>query len=109
MIGCDQCPSMESQGMGTWSDTFQNMLTSWSTAGQQILLNLNQAKVMETTPGGTTIYSSQAGAVVPPGTRTTSAPPTAAEAIAGQGFSSLIIVAGVIALALILMNKDEGD
>lgn len=104
MTGCSQCPEA---GLGNWSDTFQNMLSTWSAAGQQILLNLNQPKVMETTPQGTTVYSAPGGTVLPAGTRTTGSAPTPIESIAGQGFSSLIIVAGVIALAIIFMNRGE--
>lgn len=107
MTGCSQCPEIN-PGLGaTWSETFQNILSTWSTAGQQILLNLNQPKIMETTPEGTTVYAAPGGTVIPTGTRTTASPPTAAESVAGQGFSSLIIIAGLIVLALIIKNREE--
>ncbi len=107
MAGCSQCPEMN-PGLGaTWSETFQNMLSTWSTAGQQILLNLNQPKVMETTPQGTTVYATPGGTVLPTGTRTTSSPPTPVESVVGQGFSTFVIIAGIIVLALILKNREE--
>lgn len=108
MSGCEQCPEISGgNGMGDWSSTFQDMLKTWSAAGQQILLNLNQAKAFESTPEGTTVYVPGSGPIVPTGTRTTTQPPTPQEAIAGQGFSTVILLAGIFLLAYIMTNRSD--
>jgi hypothetical protein len=120
IAGCDQCPSMAGISLGFasaassnkstgWAETFQDMLKSWSRAGQQILINLNQPLEMETGPGGTKVYQRQAtgGTPLPPGFRSSTEPTTPAENIAGMGFSTAILIAGIIALVLITRKGDD--
>jgi len=119
IAGCDQCPSMAGINLGFasasskkssgWAETFQDMLKSWSKAGQQILINLNQPLEMETGPGGTKVYQRQAtgGTPLPPGFRSSTEPTTPAENIAGMGFSTAILIAGIIALVLITRKGDD--
>jgi hypothetical protein len=105
-LGFASASSNKSSG---WGQTFQDMLKSWSAAGQQILLNLNQPLQMEMGPGGTKVYQQQAtgGTPLPPGFRASTQPATPAENIAGMGFSTAIIIAGVIALFLITRKGDD--
>jgi len=104
--GCATCPVVPVSGLGDWSQTFQDMLTSWSKAGQQILLNLNQPKVYESTPTGTTVYSSgTGGALGPVGSQRTVTP---AENVVGQiSTTTLLVVGGIVIVAMMMFRKEE--
>lgn len=99
------CNGMSGSGMsGSWSETFQGMLESWSKAGQQILLNLNQPLQLETGPGGTRVYQTGAGtpgAVV----RGQSSTPEGVIREGSYGIA-LLVVAGLVIYLIVKGNED---
>lgn len=81
------------EGLGaTWGDWLQNLATSWSSAGQQILINQNPATMTTTGPQGTTTYYP------------TSAVPGSTTAAASSGNAMIILAAGAV-LLVIMMTK----
>jgi len=113
---CSQCPSLyglgqsdsgsdsSSSGSGFW-DVFKDLASSWSKAGQQILLNQNPAPIYQTGPGGTTIYQpTQPGTVGPIGGQR---PYTPIENVASSISSTTVLVIGAVVVVALLMSKGD--
>lgn len=84
----------EMAGLGaSWGDWLQNLATSWSSAGQQILINQNPATMTTSGPGGTTTYYP------------TSAVPGSTTAAASSGNAMIILAAGAVLLVLMMSKR----
>lgn len=80
------------EGLGAWSDTFQNLTTTFGGALSQVLLNKNQAVSVQTSPYGSTVY-------YPAGS-------TTAPVMAGSPSSSntmLWVIGGIAAVAIVMV------
>jgi len=90
---------------GGWSDWFRDITTGWSSAGQQILLNQNQAKAMEVTPQGTVVYQTGAGT---PGAVAPLQQAATVEGVARATTSGVAVLAiAGLAIYLIISRRDD--
>lgn len=90
-------------GISGWSETFQGMLDSWSKAGQQILLNLNQPLQLETSASGTRVYQTGPGTpgAVLPGQGST------VEGVTRQGSIGIGFIALAVLLVYLISRKED--
>jgi hypothetical protein len=104
VLGLEGINTLSSLGLSNeptgWSNLWQSVIGGWSATGQQILLNQNQAKIMQTTPYGTTVYQPTGGAPVAPQT------PQQQVIRAGENVANtLLLVAGAVVLVVLMSRR----
>lgn len=84
-------------GLGDWSSVLQNLTTTFGGTLSQIALNKNQAKSVQTTPYGSTVYYPATSAAL-------NTSPTLS-AVTKTSSSAIYVVGGIALVAVILMMR----